>query len=169
MSYRQNTMTLSRFTVGSLFPCLIKKPPDFSCDSHAVKIPEPLIRIELEETSCWTFDWANSELVAIGTTNGRFILSLASQKIGLSNFQVLLPYMTSALPLNPLTTPVSTFQIVPGICSLSDRSTGSHHKPAPNALHHRTSIRHPRPFLDPSPALMALRHSANQRGSDRHR
>ncbi|KAJ6557279.1 hypothetical protein DFH09DRAFT_1163602 [Mycena vulgaris] len=35
-----------------------------------VKLPEPLIRIELEETACWSFDWANSELVAIGTTHG---------------------------------------------------------------------------------------------------
>ncbi|KAJ6620827.1 hypothetical protein B0H10DRAFT_2020767 [Mycena sp. CBHHK59/15] len=35
-----------------------------------LKIPEPLLRIELEETSCWSFDWANSELVAIGTTHG---------------------------------------------------------------------------------------------------
>ncbi|KAG5644404.1 hypothetical protein DXG03_008571 [Asterophora parasitica] len=26
--------------------------------------------IELEETNCWTFDWGNSELLAIGTTNG---------------------------------------------------------------------------------------------------
>ncbi|KAM6500158.1 hypothetical protein JOM56_003172 [Amanita muscaria] len=36
----------------------------------AVKLPDPLLRIELEETSCWAFDWANSEVVAIGTTNG---------------------------------------------------------------------------------------------------
>lgn len=35
-----------------------------------VKLPEPLLRIELDETSCWAFDWANSERVAIGTTNG---------------------------------------------------------------------------------------------------
>ncbi|KAI9065456.1 hypothetical protein FKP32DRAFT_1624196 [Trametes sanguinea] len=35
-----------------------------------VKLPEPLLRIELEETSCWSFDWANSEVVAIGCTNG---------------------------------------------------------------------------------------------------
>lgn len=33
-------------------------------------MPDPIIRIELEETCCWTFDWANSELIAIGTTNG---------------------------------------------------------------------------------------------------
>lgn len=30
------------------------------------------MRIELEETSCWSFDWANSEVIAIGTTNGQF-------------------------------------------------------------------------------------------------
>ena len=36
-----------------------------------VKLPHPILRIELEETSCWSFDWANSELIAIGTTNGR--------------------------------------------------------------------------------------------------
>ncbi|OBZ65716.1 Transcription factor tau subunit sfc6 [Grifola frondosa] len=31
-----------------------------------VRLPDPLLRIELEETSCWTFDWANSEVIAIG-------------------------------------------------------------------------------------------------------
>jgi transcription factor C subunit 6 len=36
-----------------------------------VKLPHPILRIELEETFCWSFDWANSELIAIGTTNGR--------------------------------------------------------------------------------------------------
>ena len=36
-----------------------------------VKLPQPILRIELEETSCWTFDWANSEMIAIGTTNGK--------------------------------------------------------------------------------------------------
>ena len=35
-----------------------------------VKLPNPILHIELEETSCWSFDWANSELIAIGTTNG---------------------------------------------------------------------------------------------------
>ena len=35
-----------------------------------VKLPHPILRIELEETSCWSFDWANSELIGIGTTNG---------------------------------------------------------------------------------------------------
>lgn len=36
----------------------------------SVKLPDPVLRIEMAETSCWTFDWANSERVAIGTTNG---------------------------------------------------------------------------------------------------
>ncbi|TFK64273.1 hypothetical protein BDN72DRAFT_889630 [Pluteus cervinus] len=35
-----------------------------------VYLPEPLIRIELEETCCWSLDWANSDFVAIGTTHG---------------------------------------------------------------------------------------------------
>jgi hypothetical protein len=38
--------------------------------SSLVKI-EPILRIDLQDTSCWTFDWANSEVVAIGCTNGR--------------------------------------------------------------------------------------------------
>ena len=39
---------------------------------HVVKLSEPLLRIELEETSCWSLDWANSELIAVGCTNGQF-------------------------------------------------------------------------------------------------
>jgi hypothetical protein len=39
-------------------------------DQLLVKLPRPILRIELEETSCWAFDWANSEVIAIGTTNG---------------------------------------------------------------------------------------------------
>lgn len=34
-----------------------------------VKI-EPILRIELRDTNCWAFDWANSDVVAIGCTNG---------------------------------------------------------------------------------------------------
>ncbi|KAG6882978.1 hypothetical protein C0993_008426 [Termitomyces sp. T159_Od127] len=44
--------------------------PEHGASHHVyVHLPEPLLRIELEETSCWTCDWANSEQVAIGTTN----------------------------------------------------------------------------------------------------
>ncbi|KAF9023470.1 hypothetical protein BDZ89DRAFT_1069825 [Hymenopellis radicata] len=35
-----------------------------------VHIADPIIRIEMVETACWSFDWANSDVVAIGTTNG---------------------------------------------------------------------------------------------------
>ena len=42
----------------------------------AVKISEPLLRIELEETMCWTLEWANSEVMAVGCTNGLYALSL---------------------------------------------------------------------------------------------
>ncbi|KAJ2933737.1 hypothetical protein H1R20_g3376, partial [Candolleomyces eurysporus] len=45
-------------------------PESQACVFNAVKLPDPLLRIELDETSCWSFDWANSERVAIGTTNG---------------------------------------------------------------------------------------------------
>ncbi|KAG6809966.1 hypothetical protein H0H92_013879 [Tricholoma furcatifolium] len=52
------------------------KPAD-GLDSEPVyvKLPEPLVRIELEETSCWTCDWANSEQVAIGTTNDSALIA----------------------------------------------------------------------------------------------
>ena len=48
-------------------------PSDFLFLTHEtpclVKV-EPILRIELQDTSCWAFDWANSEVVAIGCTNG---------------------------------------------------------------------------------------------------
>lgn len=38
---------------------------------RSVYLPEPVVRIEFEETTCLSFDWANSEVVAIGTTHGK--------------------------------------------------------------------------------------------------
>lgn len=35
-----------------------------------VRLAEPLLRIEMEETCCWSIDWANSDVVGIGMTNG---------------------------------------------------------------------------------------------------
>ena len=49
---------------------LLSKLLKFTHSFFLVKMPHPILRIELEETSCWSFDWANSELIAIGTTNG---------------------------------------------------------------------------------------------------
>ncbi|KAL4259264.1 General transcription factor 3C component [Pleurotus pulmonarius] len=44
-----------------------------------VRLSEPVLRIELPDAYCWSFDWANSEVVAIGTTNGSIaVYNLAS-------------------------------------------------------------------------------------------
>ncbi|KAJ7459664.1 hypothetical protein FB451DRAFT_1045765 [Mycena latifolia] len=64
------------FEDGSFSIYVVPEPLDVTPAGHDpttpvfVKLPEPLIRIELEEASCWSFDWANSELVAIGTSHG---------------------------------------------------------------------------------------------------
>ncbi|KAF9556184.1 hypothetical protein CPC08DRAFT_694740 [Agrocybe pediades] len=39
-----------------------------------VKLPQPIVRIELEDAACCAFDWANSEVIAIGTTNGSILV-----------------------------------------------------------------------------------------------
>ncbi|KDR69360.1 hypothetical protein GALMADRAFT_256215 [Galerina marginata CBS 339.88] len=63
------------FEDDSLSVFVVPDPADvISADSNnsrpvCVK-SQPILRIELEEMLCWTFDWANSELIAIGTTNG---------------------------------------------------------------------------------------------------
>lgn len=38
--------------------------------SCTVRLPEPVLRIEHEGTSCWSLDWANSEVIAVSLTNG---------------------------------------------------------------------------------------------------
>ncbi|KAF6763682.1 hypothetical protein DFP72DRAFT_480903 [Ephemerocybe angulata] len=62
------------FEDGSFCVYAVPEPQDLVAEESdeplLVKLPDPLIRIELPETSCWSFDWANSERVAIGTTNG---------------------------------------------------------------------------------------------------
>ncbi|KXN81270.1 Transcription factor tau subunit sfc6 [Leucoagaricus sp. SymC.cos] len=64
------------FEDGSLSIYVVPLPEDVrseASDSSSlvyVKLSKPSIRIELEETSCWSLDWANSETIAIGTANG---------------------------------------------------------------------------------------------------
>ncbi|KAI0063453.1 hypothetical protein BV25DRAFT_1915354 [Artomyces pyxidatus] len=72
------------FQDGSVSIFSVPYPPDLSA-AHPqasgpifVKLPEPIVRLELEETSCWTLDWANSEVIAVGCTNG----SIAVYDIG---------------------------------------------------------------------------------------
>ncbi|KAJ8468928.1 hypothetical protein ONZ51_g9335 [Trametes cubensis] len=57
-----------------------------------VKLTEPLLRIELEETACWAFDWANSDVVAVGCTNGSIaVYNVGKAFRGESPHQTLLP------------------------------------------------------------------------------
>ncbi|KAF7299226.1 Pre-mRNA splicing factor [Mycena indigotica] len=64
------------FEDGSFSVFVVPEPLDVTPPGHDpalpvyIKLPEPLIRIELEETACLSFDWGNSEIVAIGTTHG---------------------------------------------------------------------------------------------------
>ncbi|EGN95833.1 hypothetical protein SERLA73DRAFT_187061 [Serpula lacrymans var. lacrymans S7.3] len=64
------------FEDGSLSIYAVPDPVDVTPQNHNhsqpvfVRLPEPLLRIELEDTSCWTLDWANSEVIAVGCTNG---------------------------------------------------------------------------------------------------
>ena len=37
----------------------------------SVKLHKPHMRVELEDTSCFAIDWANSEQIAVGCTNGQ--------------------------------------------------------------------------------------------------
>ncbi|KAI1788392.1 hypothetical protein LXA43DRAFT_643457 [Ganoderma leucocontextum] len=73
-------------------PRTIQAPVGYPTDAPVyVKPSKPLLRIDLEETCCWSFDWANSEVVAIGCTNG----NIAVYNIGTAI------YRQSATPLLP--------------------------------------------------------------------
>ncbi|KAI6135480.1 hypothetical protein EV401DRAFT_2063135 [Pisolithus croceorrhizus] len=64
------------FEDGSLSVYVVPDPLDIAIAMRSdaspifVKLPEPTLRIELENTSCWSLDWANSEVLAVGCTNG---------------------------------------------------------------------------------------------------
>ncbi|THH16490.1 hypothetical protein EW146_g4149 [Bondarzewia mesenterica] len=61
------------FEDGSVSVYAVPYPPDLQQDPSVplfVKPSESLLRIELEEASCWTIEWANSEVIAMGCTNG---------------------------------------------------------------------------------------------------
>ena len=59
--------------------CHMRDPPKLNLD--IVKVSEPLLRIELPETSCWSLDWANSEVLAVGCTNGMYMRAMASVQL----------------------------------------------------------------------------------------
>ncbi|KIJ68908.1 hypothetical protein HYDPIDRAFT_144326 [Hydnomerulius pinastri MD-312] len=64
------------FEDGSLSIYVVPDPEDVRPPDHDsalpvfVKLSEPTLRIELEGTSCWSLDWANSEVISVGCTNG---------------------------------------------------------------------------------------------------
>ncbi|KAH9833074.1 uncharacterized protein C8Q71DRAFT_713586 [Rhodofomes roseus] len=64
------------FEDGSLSLYTIPDPASLYPDGNqpsqpiCVRLSEPLLRFELEETMCWGMDWANSEVIAVGCTNG---------------------------------------------------------------------------------------------------
>ena len=49
---------------------ILSDPLFFTHETTSLVKVEPILCIELQDTSCWAFDWANSEVVAIGCTNG---------------------------------------------------------------------------------------------------
>ena len=60
-------ITKVQFTVRSDIP---SGTPFFTHETTSPVKVDPVLRIELQDTSCWSFDWANSGVVAIGCTNG---------------------------------------------------------------------------------------------------
>ncbi|KAI0797510.1 hypothetical protein C8Q75DRAFT_738495 [Abortiporus biennis] len=67
------------FEDGSLSIFVVPHPADIAAKlgedhDHSkpvfVKLSEPLLRFELEDAACWSMSWANSEVIAVGCTNG---------------------------------------------------------------------------------------------------
>ncbi|KZT71332.1 hypothetical protein DAEQUDRAFT_707212 [Daedalea quercina L-15889] len=64
------------FEDGSLSLYTVPDPASLHPDGNPpeqpiyIRFAEPFLRFELEETMCWGMDWANSEVIAVGCTNG---------------------------------------------------------------------------------------------------
>ncbi|KAF5368890.1 hypothetical protein D9758_003108 [Tetrapyrgos nigripes] len=100
------------FEDGSFSVFVIPLPEDVTPPGYdgkepvVVKIPDPILRIELEEACCWALDWANSEVIAVGTTNGQSFRVVAVYDIGNALKQVketLAEPITDLLPTHYLT------------------------------------------------------------------
>ncbi|KAH6902491.1 hypothetical protein BKA70DRAFT_1520930 [Coprinopsis sp. MPI-PUGE-AT-0042] len=64
------------FEDGSFCVYVVPDPEDITTREEGpclIRI-DPLLRVELPEAACWSFDWANSQRVAIGTTNGAIVV-----------------------------------------------------------------------------------------------
>ncbi|KIK97454.1 hypothetical protein PAXRUDRAFT_10176 [Paxillus rubicundulus Ve08.2h10] len=75
------------FEDGSLSIYTVPDPEDVKPSNHDrtlpvfVKLSEPALRIELEGTSCWSLDWANSEVIAVGLTNGEISVTISLHRM----------------------------------------------------------------------------------------
>ncbi|KAH8828172.1 hypothetical protein DL96DRAFT_1669346 [Flagelloscypha sp. PMI_526] len=64
------------FQDGSFCVFVVPEPEDVRQPEHDItqpiylKLSEPILRIQLDETECFAFDWGNSEIICIGTTHG---------------------------------------------------------------------------------------------------
>ncbi|KIY46933.1 hypothetical protein FISHEDRAFT_75114 [Fistulina hepatica ATCC 64428] len=70
---RKLGLLASVFEDGSLSIFTVPEPTDFEAGGSGpvyVKLPEPLVCIELGEGCCTALDWANSEVLAVGTSYG---------------------------------------------------------------------------------------------------
>ncbi|KAJ7855930.1 hypothetical protein B0H14DRAFT_2753908 [Mycena olivaceomarginata] len=86
--------------------------------------PNRFFRIDLEETACWSFDWANSELVAIGTTHGTIAVYHLGQVLkdscGLNP-----PLPTNILPSHYLTVHQSAIRALAWVRAPPSRASGA--------------------------------------------
>ncbi|KAF9532755.1 hypothetical protein CPB83DRAFT_806345 [Crepidotus variabilis] len=94
------------FEDGAFYVYVVPDPSYLRIDGDSpiyVTLDRPILRVELEETSCWSFDWANSDRIAIGTTNGTvaiYNIAAALNAAGPENSQV----FSELLPSHYITT-----------------------------------------------------------------
>ncbi len=132
----------------------------------SVKLAEPLLRIELEETSCWSFDWANSEVVAIGCTNGNFLLRLYHPPTSSLRFpstgSIAVYDIASALDGRLRARNQRTSNSDPArtdtlkLNAYFHRYSCYNSTTAPHALLHSASISHPKPRLGACAGLLGI-------------
>ncbi|KAF9014294.1 hypothetical protein BDQ17DRAFT_1386722 [Cyathus striatus] len=102
------------------------EPEDVTPEGHDPSQPVmsgPLIRIDLEDTSCWTFDWANSEVTAIGTTND--IIAVYNLSAALKSCTSSTPTITNLLPTYYLTIHQSAIRALTWIRASSSWPSGT--------------------------------------------
>ncbi|KAH7906081.1 hypothetical protein BJ138DRAFT_1016773 [Hygrophoropsis aurantiaca] len=64
------------FEDGSVSVYVVPDPDDVRArdpgteKDHGAHLPHPHLRLELQDTACWCLDWADSEVLGVGCTNG---------------------------------------------------------------------------------------------------